>query len=130
MVKILVVDDDINILTLISDILVNAGHKVVTARSADEALASINGSISVLICDIIMPEQTGLELISKLREKDSNLGIIAISGGISGKLSDHYLKSAKVFGANKVLPKPFSNAELISAVNQLLSGVNISERSK
>lgn len=127
MAKILVVDDDVEILGLISDILSNAGHKVIAARSVDEAMANLNDTISVLICDIIMPEQTGLELISKLRDRFANLGIIAISGGISGKLSEHYLRSAQVFGANKVLPKPFSNAELISSINTLLSGVAANE---
>lgn len=120
MQKILVVDDDPSILGLISDVLTGEGYKVITARSADEAMASANETIAVLICDIIMPHQTGLELISKLRDMYSNIGIIAISGGISGKLSEHYLKSAQVFGANAVLPKPFTNSELISYVDDLV----------
>lgn len=128
MQKILVVDDDLEILNLIADILTTAGHKVITARNANDAISSVSDNIAVLICDIIMPEQTGLELISKLRSDYKELGIIAISGGISGKLSNHYLRSAQVFGADLVLSKPFSNAELINSVNQLLAGEKVNEQ--
>jgi CheY-like chemotaxis protein len=62
-----------------------------------------------------MPERDGLEFIGEVRKIQPAMKIIAMSGG--GHIArESYLKIAKAFGANAVLEKPFSNAELMAAV--------------
>ena len=73
----------------------------------------------VVITDIIMPEKEGLETIREMRRIKQDLKIIAMSGG--GKVSaDNYLEIAKIFGASRVISKPFTKSEMVSAVRELL----------
>ena len=67
-----------------------------------------------------MPEKEGLEIILELRKSYPEIKVIAISGG--GRLSpEGYLESAKQMGASMVFQKPFSQKEIISAVQDLLN---------
>jgi YesN/AraC family two-component response regulator len=72
-----------------------------------------------VITDIVMPEKEGFEVMMKIRRKNPALKIIAISGGGVHNAA-HYLHTAKLLGASKVLAKPFSNETLMAAVNELL----------
>ncbi len=66
-----------------------------------------------------MPEKEGLETIREMKRLRSDLKIIAMSGG--GKVSsDNYLNTAKIFGATKILTKPFTQKQMVSAVQELL----------
>ena len=76
--------------------------------------------ISLLITDIFMPEQDGLETISRLQNKIPNLKIIAMSGEGPGCI-DTYLKSAQQLGALRSLPKPFKANELLGLVHEMLA---------
>jgi DNA-binding NtrC family response regulator len=66
-----------------------------------------------------MPEKEGFEVLMKIRKKNPALKVIAISGGGLHNAA-HYLHTAKLLGAAKVLAKPFSNEALMAAVNELL----------
>ena len=68
-----------------------------------------------------MPEKEGLEVVKALRDTHPPVKIIAISGAGPHEGRD-YLASARLMGAAKVLQKPFTNALLIAAVNELLPG--------
>jgi len=73
-----------------------------------------------VITDIIMPEKEGLEVIREMKRIKSDLQIIAMSGG--GKVSsENYLMIAKIFGASKIVSKPFSVKEMLTAVRELLN---------
>lgn len=120
MKKILIIDDEPDILLLLQRVLENAGYSVRTAengRQAEEILQK--NHFHVVITDIIMPEVEGMELIFYLKKHAPQTRIIGISGG--GKLSpDSYLTIALSAGADTVLQKPFDNAELLEKVKQLL----------
>lgn len=74
----------------------------------------------LVVTDLIMPEEDGLKVIMKLKEKKPSLKIIAISGG--GKAGPgNYLNLAKALGADKVFSKPFSIMELIGTIEKLLN---------
>jgi CheY-like chemotaxis protein len=116
--KVLVVDDDPAILRLFSRFLSSSGFEVETAANGKVAmdLVSRRSDIDVVICDLVMPEQEGMETIIELRKSRPELRIIAASGAFGGGL----LSAARALGANATLPKPVSQEELIATVTRVL----------
>jgi len=122
MQRILIIDDDHHILLMVKKMLERAGFEVDLASNGNEGLELFQKmQADLVITDIIMPEKEGLETIREMKRLRSDLKIIAMSGG--GKISaDNYLETAKIFGANLVLEKPFSQKTMVDAVNTLLGG--------
>ena len=120
MSSILVIDDDEHVLEVISEMLRLEGYAVATASDGKQAEKQFHAQpFDLVITDIIMPEQEGLETISRLRQQDQHLPIIAISGGgRSGPGT--YLSMAEQIGANASLTKPFDLSDLVAAVTDLL----------
>ena len=118
--RILIIDDDHHILLMIKKMLERAGFEVDLASNGNEGLELFKRlPVDLVITDIIMPEKEGLETIREMKRLRSDLKIIAMSGG--GKVSsDNYLNTAKIFGASKILTKPFSQKQMVSAVQDLI----------
>lgn len=121
MAKILIIDDDPSILTMLTRMLEKAGYEVDIACNGSEGLKKIeNFPPDLLVTDIVMPEKEGLELISYLREKNPGLKIVAISGG--GRFHyEGYLTSAKLLGADLTFQKPLVHKEFVQAVTDLIN---------
>lgn len=121
MSSILVVDDDAQVLELVSQMLTLEGHAVTAAQNGIEAEAQFsNGHFDLVITDLIMPEREGLETITRLRQVTPIMPIIAISGG--GRIgATDYLESAAQLGANATISKPFNRNDLVSTVTELLA---------
>lgn len=118
--NILVVDDEPTMRQLLQHTLETAGHHVACAgggRSASQLMRQ--QPFDLVITDILMPEQDGLELITELRRKHPEMRIVAMSGGglIDAKL---YLQSAKGLGAAALLKKPFNRDQLLETVDRVL----------
>jgi CheY-like chemotaxis protein len=121
MALILVIDDNDLVRTLIRNILVTAGHKVVEAPDGEIALRLFRENVpDLVLTDIFMPEKEGIETIREVKKQRPELPIIAISGGVSNMDSSFTLVWAQRAGADRVIAKPFPNAALMSAVNDLL----------
>jgi CheY-like chemotaxis protein len=125
MKKILVIEDDDLVRNLLSIMLGKEGYEVVTASNGKEGVESfLKDSVDLVITDLIMPEQDGIETIIELKKIAPNLKIMAISGGGQlgfGKVGAlDYLNVAKTFGACKILSKPIERQELIDAVRENL----------
>jgi DNA-binding NtrC family response regulator len=120
MKRILVIDDEPHILLMVKKMLERAGYEVDLASNGSEGIRLFNKLMPVLvITDIIMPEKEGLETIREMKRINSDLKIIAMSGG--GKISaDNYLETAKIFGASRLIEKPFSHKQLLSYVEELV----------
>lgn len=120
MQRILIIDDDHHILLMIKKMLERAGYEVDLASNGSEGLELFKRiQADLVITDIIMPEKEGLETIREMKRLRPDLKIIAMSGG--GKISaDNYLETAKIFGASRVLEKPFSQKTMVMAVIDLL----------
>ena len=120
MQKILIIDDDHHILLMIKKMLERAGFEVELASNGNEGLELFKRlQVDLVITDIIMPEKEGLETIREMKRLRADLKIIAMSGG--GKVSsDNYLNMAKIFGASRIISKPFSQKQMVSAVQELL----------
>jgi len=121
MAKILVIDDDPSILTMLKKMLEKAGHEVDSANNGSEGLDKIECCPpDLLVTDIVMPEKEGIELIFYLRKRNPGLKIIAISGG--GRFNyEGYLTSAKFLGADLVFQKPLVHKEFVQAVSDLMN---------
>ncbi len=120
MKRILIIDDEPHILLMVKKMLERAGFEVELAANGVEGLDLFKRFQSdLVITDIIMPEKEGLETIREMKRIQPELKIIAMSGG--GKISaDNYLDTAKIFGASRLLEKPFSQKDMLSAVSELL----------
>jgi CheY-like chemotaxis protein len=124
MAKVLVVDDEKIIRSLLKEIVGKEGHEVLTAKDGAEALEKIEeDKPDLIITDIFMPEKTGLETIVEAKKIYGDIKIIAISGdSISRKGGHrHCLDIAECLGSSTVLEKPFSREEVIEAVKKALN---------
>ncbi|KLN62232.1 chemotaxis protein CheY [Kiloniella spongiae] len=112
----LVVDDDTRLRELLQKFLTDQGFMVTAASSAEEArskLASL--SFDLLILDIMMPGESGLDLTKSLREKD-DVPILLLTA--MGETSDRI--SGLEVGADDYLSKPFEPRELVLRINAIL----------
>ena len=114
MKKILIVDDDIDISTLVADALEDEGFETVVKNNAFDAYSFIetnSDDISLLLLDVMMPEMSGLEICRKVRN-DVSFPIIIISA--KGKTVDTVL--GLEVGADDYIAKPFVVEELVARV--------------
>ena len=120
MSAILLVDDDLSVLDVMSEMLRLEGHDVTVVENGRQAVTAVGHSrFDLVITDLIMPEKEGLETIADIRRHAADLPIIAISGG--GRLGPNdYLETARFIGADATLTKPFARHELLSTVDALL----------
>lgn len=123
MARILLIDDDRSVRTILRLTLVHFGHAVTEAANGREGLALFvdtgSGAHDLVITDIVMPEHDGLEFLIELRKRRNVTKVIAMSGGGRMSAAD-YLHNARLLGANRVLAKPFSNEVLLAAIGELL----------
>ena len=115
------IEDDEDLRETIEMILVSAGYEVTAAGEGRTGLELQRASpVDVVITDIFMPDQDGIETIQRLRREYPMIKIIAMSGGgVFNKPTD-YLTTARRLGAQQVLSKPFDADTLLDAVSAIL----------
>lgn len=120
MASILVIDDHEAVLETVKVILARQGHAIRTAPNGKAGMALMaRRPFDLIITDIFMPEQDGIETIAQLRAISERLPILAISGcDIVG--GANFPQAAKQIGASDTLAKPFRATELIGKVETLL----------
>jgi len=112
---ILVVDDEPNYLIVLEEILKEEGYEVFTASSAREALRIAEHSdLDLIISDIRMPEMDGIELLKRVRQRNSDLPVILITAFAEVDKA----VTAMQLGAFTYLAKPFSNEALLANVEK------------
>ncbi len=118
--RVLIADDDPAICTLIDTVLRKGPYEMVVCHDAESALVAIdrNGPFDIIICDFMLPGISGLDLVERLRSKESTRGVPILM--ISGHTNYAMDGRAKNAGANMFLNKPFTISQLRTAVNQLL----------
>jgi len=118
--RILIIDDDEQIRLLLQQTMDWAGFDVAVAENGKIAMRlQREHPANLVITDLIMPEQEGLETISSLKREYPGIKIIAISGG--GRIGpEAYLPAARELGADRVFSKPFDIQEVVDAVRELL----------
>jgi CheY-like chemotaxis protein len=116
--RILVVDDEAGVRDFLRMVLEGGGYDVIEAANGKEAIQQIRtGRVDLLITDLVMPEQEGIETIAALRKEVPGIRIIAISGAFGGK----FLHVARLLGVGVALTKPVDADQLLAKVAELLS---------
>ncbi len=115
--SILVVDDDNEIRNLLRSILEEEGYGVYTAENGRKAVAVLKDTpVNLMLTDLAMPVQEGLETIAYARKHYPALPVVAMSGTFRGTM----LNTAAHLGASAVLEKPVKVDEVLNLVHQLL----------
>ncbi len=119
MKSILVVDDSADMRSLLKTILEQAGYSVQVAADGNSALRMQSASPSdIVITDLYMPNGSGFEAITTLRQRFPSVKIIAMSGAAAQRKTD-YFSAAAILGANATLRKPFETDDLVKLVASL-----------
>lgn len=115
--KILVVDDDKEIVELLDIYIKNEGYEPVSAYNGKEALTKLHTDpdIKLMILDIMMPEMDGMQVVREVR-KDSELPILMLSA----KTDDMDKIKGLLTGADDYVTKPFNPLEIMARVKSLL----------
>jgi two-component system response regulator (stage 0 sporulation protein F) len=111
-----VIDDDPQVRCLVAVVLQRAGYQVVQAKDGGEGVelcASLQPQ--VVVTDIFMPRQDGIEVLREARARPNGPRVVAISGG-SPRMQVDFLNVADRLGADAVIQKPFTPLQLLQAV--------------
>ena len=120
MARILIIDDETALRDVLARLFEREGHEVSTAGDGVEGLQLWREQgAAVVILDIHMPRSDGIETLVQLRALAPALPVIVISGGDQTRALG-LLADARLLGATRTLPKPFSLSELTAAVNGVL----------
>jgi CheY-like chemotaxis protein len=115
---VLVVDDDPGVRDVIRSMLEASGYSVLLAENGKEAMRLLKTErADLILTDLVMPEQEGIETIKALRREYPDLKVIAMSGAFGGD----YLRIAAYLGAHATLAKPIQMETLLRLVEQTLA---------
>jgi DNA-binding NtrC family response regulator len=118
-VKLLIIDDEEHVLANLCHFLTDKKYDVVSASDGLEGLKLFENDqqrFDLIITDIVMPQISGMGLISMIKKKSPDTPVIAITGW--GEYPEAFATESK---ADKVLSKPFELSELDKAINELIS---------
>ena len=117
--KILIVDDEPNIVTSLEYLLAKGGYDCAVARDGDEALEAVERfRPDLVLLDVMMPKQSGYEVCQKLRGRPE-LGHMKIVM-LSAKGREAEVSKGLSLGVDAYVTKPFSNRDLMAQVAALL----------
>jgi DNA-binding response OmpR family regulator len=126
MPRILVVDDEPNIVRLIQVNLERQGYQVDIANNGQQALDKIRiQRPDLLVSDVMMPEMDGFELLSNIR-RDAALESLPVIM-LTAKAQDRDVMEGYTRGADMYLTKPFNPIELVTFAKRLLQGASESD---
>ncbi len=120
MKKVLVIDDEDILRNMLVRMLEGGEFEVRSAENGTEGVAICRDwAPDVVLTDVFMPEQDGLETIRAVRKLRKDTKIIAMSGG--GNMGEFdMLRIARMMGAIRTLTKPFTMAELNNTLDEVL----------
>jgi two-component system alkaline phosphatase synthesis response regulator PhoP len=120
MARILIAEDNAEIRTLVSSILVEEGHKVGVAQNGQQALDMIMADApDMLVLDIMMPQMDGYTVLKEIKSAGSREGMKILI--LTAKTSETDWVRGYKLGADAYLTKPFDTDELVNGIEDLLS---------
>jgi len=119
--KVLIVDDELNIVTALEFLLQKSGYEVMAAQNGDEALKRVESfAPDLVLLDVMMPRISGYEVCRRMRERADWKHIKIIM--LSAKGREAEVSKGVSLGADLYVTKPFSNNELVGKIGELLAG--------
>nr|WP_290698373.1 response regulator [Halomonas sp. UBA3074] len=119
MAKVLVVDDEPNIVLSLEFLMEQAGFEVVTAEDGEQALARVTDSQpDLLLLDISLPGISGFDVLERLRSEEATSDLAIIMLTAHGR--DVEREKGMALGADDYITKPFSTQALVEKVKKLL----------
>ena len=117
--RVLIADDEPNIVTSLEYLMQKNGYEVKIARNGDEALALVESFLpDVVLLDVMMPRKSGYEVCQQIRERSDWQHIKVVM--LSAKGREAEVNKGLSLGADTYVTKPFSNRELIDKIDELL----------
>ncbi len=115
--KILVVDDEQDIVKVLSKILELVGYDVIAALNGAEAIESVrDGNPQLVLLDYMMPDMTGLEVLKRIKEYSEDIYVVMVTGRGSEEVAASVMKA----GASDYVIKPFVREQIITVVKDTL----------
>jgi DNA-binding response OmpR family regulator len=117
--KVLIADDEPNIVAAVEFLLQRNGYEVHVARNGDEALKLVEScNPDLVLLDVMMPVRSGYEVCKRIRENDALRHIKIIM--LSAKGRDAEVTKGLAIGADDYVTKPFSTRDLLARIGRLL----------
>lgn len=118
--RVLLIEDEPNIIEAIRFVLSRAGYIVDTHSDGSTALAAIRSKMpDMVILDVMLPNRSGFDILRDLRAENDMATLPVLMLTARGQKKDREM--AERYGASRYMTKPFSNADMISSVADLLS---------
>lgn len=116
--RVLIVDDNITVLKLLSAILKKSGIGYITAESGKEAIEKIKNypSIDLILLDVQMPEMDGITVLHFIREINPSIKIIAQTANVFEEDRKKYIQA----GFNGFISKPFNRTEILKTISSII----------
>ena len=119
--KVLIADDEANIVTALEFLLQRRGYETRWAKNGDEALSEIERfAPDLVLLDVMMPRKSGYEVCQRVRGRPEWRHIKIIM--LSAKGREVEVSKGVSLGADLYITKPFSNTELVAKIDGLLAG--------
>lgn len=117
--KVLIADDEPNIVTSLEYLMTKGGYQVAVARNGEEALALVESfAPDLVLLDVMMPQRSGYEVCQKMRSRADWRHIRIVM--LSAKGREAEVTKGLSLGADAYVTKPFSSRELVARVAALL----------
>ena len=127
--EILIVDDNADIRNIINDLIIDTGFKTRLAANYNQALNEIDKKLpDIAIIDVKLDkgDHDGLELLSHIKTKDTNIPVIIITGHANVEMAVKALKA----GAFEFIEKPFNQERLLNFINRAVENINLKNQNK
>jgi len=119
--KVLIVDDEANIVAALEFLLRKSGYEVTAAQNGDEALQRVESfAPDLVLLDVMMPRISGYEVCRRMRERADWNHIKIVT--LSAKGREAEVSKGVSLGADLYVTKPFSTSELVGKIGELLAG--------
>ena len=116
--RLLIVDDDPQILNMLGDILAESGYNLTFSADGEEALKKLEeGEFHLVISDVRMPGIDGFELLKTIKERFNNTKVILMTG----YTDDYDISDALILGADDYITKPFNISRVLLAVGNAVT---------
>jgi len=120
--RILIVDDSLSVRNSLSQLMQDSGYQPILARDGREAVIILDSEKpDVVLTDLEMPRMNGLELVSYIRNSNAWKDLPAVM--ITSRNMSKHRQQAEQVGVNRFIPKPFSDDEVLEAIDEQLASL-------